>query len=102
MAFMTDSSPMPGERSRTIRQQLLDQLHDGPFSAAELSRLTRQSERDVLDHLEHLLRAGKVKALPASCAGCGFRFEQRTRSKKPGKCPQCKSTRIRPPRFTLP
>ncbi len=99
---MTDSSPMPGERSRTIRQQLLDQLDGGPFSAGELSRLTRQSEREVLDHLEHLLHAGKVKALPASCAGCGFRFEKRTRSKKPGKCPQCKSTRIRPPRFTLP
>lgn len=99
---MTDSSPTPGERSRTIRQQLLEQLEDGPFSAAELSRLMRQSERDVLDHLEHLLRAGKVQALPASCAGCGFRFEKRTRSKKPGKCPQCRSTRIRPPRFTLP
>lgn len=97
---MANPSSMPGERSRTIRQQLLDQLEDGPFSAAELSRLTRQSEREVLDHLEHLLRAGKVRTLPASCAGCGFRFEKRTRSKKPGKCPQCRSTRIRPPRFT--
>lgn len=93
---------MPGERSRTIPQQLLDQLEDGPFSAAELSRLTRLSEREVLDHLEHLLRAGRIQPLPASCAGCGFRFEKRTRSKKPGKCPQCKSTRIRPPRFALP
>lgn len=93
---------MPDERSRTRRQQLLDQLEDGPFSAAELSRLTRQSERDVLDHLDHLLRTGKARALPASCAGCGFRFEKRTGSKKPGKCPQCRSTRIRPPRFALP
>ncbi len=93
---------MPEERSRTIRQQLLDQLATGPFSAAELSRLTRQSERAVLNHMEHLLRAGRVQVLPASCAGCGFRFEQRTRAGKPGKCPQCKSTRIRPPRFALP
>lgn len=93
---------MPEERSRTIRQQLLDQLANGPFSAAELSRLTGQSEREVLNHMEHLRRAHRVEALPASCAGCGFRFEKRTRSTKPGKCPQCKSTRIRPPRFALP
>ena len=93
---------MPVERSQTIRQQLLQQLEAGPCSAAELSRLLRLSERDLVDHLDHLIQAGKVESLPPSCAGCGFRFEQRRKAKKPGKCPQCKSARIRPPRFALP
>lgn len=93
---------MPEERSQTVRQQLLQQLERGPGSAAELSRLLRLSERDVLDHLDHLIRAARVETLPPSCAGCGFRFTERRKARKPGKCPRCKSTRVRPPRFVLP
>ena len=99
---MVDSPRMPTERSRTIRQRILETLANGPCASAELSRLLRVSERDIADHLDHLIRAGKVEPLPPSCAGCGFRFTDRRKAKKPGKCPRCKSTRIRPPRFTLP
>lgn len=98
---MTNPDGMPEERSRTVRQQLLDTLDNGPLSAAELSRLVRRSEKEIQEHLDELIKAGRIETLPPSCAGCGFRFDDRRKSKKPGKCPRCRSTRIRPPRFTL-
>lgn len=93
----------PKERTTTVRQSLLEALRGPPATARDLSQLVRISERDVLDHLEHLAESLKSDLLvePAECKACGFEFEGRTRMRKPSRCPECKSERITPARFSV-
>jgi predicted Zn-ribbon and HTH transcriptional regulator len=96
----------PGERSETVRESVSALLRQGCFTAREISERIRISERDAVHHLEHLARSarGRGERLaiePPRCLACGFAFRDRDRPSKPGSCPQCRSTRIAPPRFTL-
>lgn len=98
----------PPARAETTREALRALLRQAlqPLTLRELSQQAAVSEREVLDHLEHLerslSRSGAELAIePARCLACGFAFEQRTRFKKPGRCPACKATRITPPRFRI-
>jgi hypothetical protein len=98
--------PPPPERQATVRAELEAELKKGPASARDLSAAVGIREKDVADHLEHVERSarGRGERLvvePASCADCGFRFEGRSRLTKPGACPECRSTRIDPPLFSL-
>jgi transcriptional regulator len=94
------------ERTETLREALRQALRAGDLTIRELSQAVGASERDLYDHLEHLARSlpntgERLRIDPARCLGCGFEFEDRTRVKKPGRCPNCKSTRIAPPRFAI-
>lgn len=96
----------PQERTQTIRSALLAALEEGPATARDLSGAVGIREKDVGAHLEHLSKSlwregRRVAITPASCIACGFVFKDRTRFEKPGSCPQCRSTRIDPPVFTL-
>jgi len=100
--------PQPPERPETLRAQLREALHNeqGPQTIRELSQTLGASERDLLTHLEHLARSlphdnEHLTIDPSRCLSCNFEFEDRTRIKKPGRCPACKSTRITPPRFAI-
>jgi len=94
-------------RTETLRSELRDALRTGEWSTIrELSQALRASERDLYDHLEHLARSlshsGEQLEIEASrCLACGFELEERTRFKRPGRCPMSKSTRIAPPRFRI-
>lgn len=97
----------PAERADTLRVQLREVLRSGVSQTVrELSQALGASERDLFDHLEHLARSlersgERLVIEPARCLGCSFSFDERTRFKKPGRCPACKSTRIAPPRFAV-
>ena len=97
----------PAERTETLRISLAAALASGEWKTLrELSQELSASERDLVNHLEHLARSrtrSETRLLiePARCLGCGFEFEDRTRVKKPGRCPACKSTRIALPRFKV-
>jgi predicted Zn-ribbon and HTH transcriptional regulator len=97
----------PAPREETIRQQLLHELARGPITAYELSGRLRISERDVEGHLEHLSRSLKrqgersVVVTPAQCLSCDFKFTQRTRFSRPGRCPQCRGTHLEAPLFQV-
>ena len=78
--------PPPPERHATVRAELEVELRKDHLEHVEQSARTR-GERLVVE--------------AASCADCGFRFEGRTRLTKPGACPECRSTRIDPPLFSL-
>jgi predicted Zn-ribbon and HTH transcriptional regulator len=95
----------PPDRSRTVRQALLDALESGPWTALELSAAVGAPERDVLDHLKHLARSThhrrKLVVEPARCLACGFVFEQRSRLNRPSRCPACKGERLSSPRFLV-
>lgn len=89
----------PVERNITVRQEILAVLEEGECNASDLSKMVRLTEKDIYAHLDELSKSGRVETVPAACNGCGYRFEERRKARKPGKCPQCKSTRIDPPRF---
>lgn len=90
----------------TCRQKILSLLETGPHTCRELSQSVHQSEKEILDHLEHLritLQARGMVLLinPARCRHCEFVFENRTRLTKPGKCPRCRQTGIEPPVYSI-
>ena len=93
----------PPERTRTDRDALRDAFAaaGAPLTVRELSQLAGLPEDAVLRHLEHLIRSvkaegGRIEVHPAECLGCGFVFEGRTKLGRPGKCPECRGTRIAP------
>ena len=96
---MVSTENIPEERIKTIRQEIVEILSGGEHSAADLSKIVRKSEKEIYDHLSHILQAGEIKIVPAICATCSYKFDERSKVKKPTKCPKCKSTRIDPPLF---
>ena len=88
----------------TLREQCSDALKAGFVTLRDLSGVLHQSEKDVAYQLDKLLnfplRGGQAVSIdPAACLACGYLFDDRRRASKPSKCPKCRSTRIRPPRF---
>jgi transcriptional regulator len=97
----------PKPHSLTHREALREALLSGGFrTARELSVELSLQEREVYQHLEHLELslthgAQRLEVEPSRCLACGYTFEDRVRLKKPGRCPQCRATRIAPPRFRI-
>lgn len=98
--------PVPSARGVTVREALHAALREGPATAKDLSAVVGISEKDVAGHLEHLqksLKRGKERlvVVPARCLACGHVFADRAKLTRPGSCPECRATRIEPPRFTV-
>lgn len=93
--------PVPGERSQTVRQQIIEYLQGPPVSVGMLSAEVGLSEKQVLEQLESLTKQVKLAIMPARCGKCGFAFKDRRRARKPGKCPQCRSTHIEEPLYSI-
>jgi predicted Zn-ribbon and HTH transcriptional regulator len=96
----------PPEKTQTVRDALHKALREGPATSKDLSGLVDIREKDVEGHLEHLARSLKhqgerLEVEPAHCLACGFTFKDRTRLSRPGACPECRSTRIEPPVFSI-
>lgn len=84
---------------QTIRQHIISLLEENEMSAKELSQSVKVREKEVYDHLFHIQRSlkGKKKKLhvnPYQCLGCNYIFENRKRLTCPGRCPNCKQSRI--------
>ncbi len=97
---------VPVEKPETIRQEIMLLLQDGMYTAREISARTRVSEKEVIDHLEHIRtslhdKGKRIRLVPATCKGCGFEFHKRERLTRPGRCPVCKGEQIREPRYTM-
>lgn len=90
----------------TIRQQIIDLLQQEALTALEISQAVRVAEKDVYRHLAHIEKtmAGQGRKLafnPCTCLACGFTFTQRRRLTRPGRCPQCRKSRIDNPLFRI-
>jgi predicted Zn-ribbon and HTH transcriptional regulator len=97
-------APIPPERTETDRQRLLRELDRGEsFTVPDLSKLAGISQSQVTTLLDAMLSSGAVKleVLPPYCMSCEFRFEGRSRSSRPSRCPQCRSGRIARAQFQL-
>jgi predicted Zn-ribbon and HTH transcriptional regulator len=82
----------------TTRRQLFEILSREPRSVSRLALELGLAQSDVEEHLRHLIRSARAAAhrvvvLPARCRACGFTFAD-DRLTKPGRCPQCRGTRI--------
>lgn len=93
--------PVPQEREKTVRQEIIEILKEGYASMRDLSGLIGMSEKEVFQQLSQIQKGAKLEIEPAECLSCGFLFNERDRLKKPGKCPKCRKTQIAEPRFTM-
>jgi hypothetical protein len=98
--------PIKETTTATIRRQLIELLSAGTCGVRELSQELHQSEKEIYDHLIHIERSlkpgGKQLVIePSICQACGFVFAERKRPQPPGRCPQCKKTHIRRPRYAI-
>lgn len=96
---------IPAERQKTIRKEIISVLEGRTLSAKEISGEVGVSEKEVYEHLQHILKTHKrdyaLKISPAECKKCSFVFRKRDKLKKPGRCPICRSESILDPFFSL-
>lgn len=76
------------------------------MNALEISQDVGIMEKEVYGHLDHINRSttaqGKKLVIhPSSCLKCGFIFGKRERFTRPGRCPQCRATRIKRPEYEI-
>jgi transcriptional regulator len=77
---------------------LLDLVSSEPRTASSLARELGLDRRDMENDLQHMITSARaagheVIVEPARCKSCGFVFDQR-RLSKPGKCPECRGSRV--------
>ncbi len=90
----------------TIREQMIRSLEAGTMSARDLSKALHISEKEVYSHLPYIEKSirhlrKQIKIAPCYCLSCGFEFKNRKSFKKPGKCPECRQSRIEPAVFEI-
>lgn len=81
-----------------FRRQLIELLSDEPRSASSIARQMGLRRGEIEDDLRHALRSAAaagygIEVIPARCKDCGFTFAT-DRLVKPGRCPQCKGSRL--------
>jgi predicted Zn-ribbon and HTH transcriptional regulator len=74
-------------------------LETEAMGVRDLSQALGVSEKDVFMHLEHIQRTARGKGrrfgmTPCECLSCGYVFRDRSRLKKPGRCPKCRQSHI--------
>ena len=89
----------------TLRKDLSAHLAREPRSVSRLARELGLSRADVEDALRHMIRSARasghhVVVLPARCRACGFVFDE-DKLTKPGKCPECRQSRIFEPQISV-
>jgi predicted Zn-ribbon and HTH transcriptional regulator len=88
----------------TLRRQLREVLTT-PRSASSLARELGLRRGDIEEDLRHAIRSARtagerVVITPARCKQCGFVFDE-SKLSKPGKCPECRGTRIFEPLVSI-
>lgn len=90
----------------TLRQEMMLELKQGPMDVREISQALSIREKEVILHLPHVAKSVAAKGmrfevLPAYCENCDFTFANRQRLTRPGKCPQCRQSRIQGPWYKV-
>ncbi len=91
----------------TVRQRIVQEITGTLRSSRQLAELIRVPEREIEDHLTHIVksvsrdRTRRFVLDPSACQRCGFVFRERSRLRRPSRCPRCRSENISPPRFGI-
>ena len=88
-----------------FRKDLIALLSAEPRSVSSIAREMGLRRGDVEDDLRHAIRSAQAKGacvviVPACCRTCGFVFSPEKLA-KPGKCPECKGSRLLEPQISL-
>jgi transcriptional regulator len=92
---------------RTPRQRIMELITGTRLSSHQLAQLLGIAERQVEDHLTHVLktlardRSRRFILEPSTCQHCGFVFRNRTRLTRPSRCPLCHGEGITAPRYGI-
>jgi predicted Zn-ribbon and HTH transcriptional regulator len=92
---------------RTPRQRIMDLLTIAPRSAEQLAAVIKIPERQVEEHLRHIMKSVAHDPLrrfvlqPSACADCDFVFRDRSRLTRPSRCPRCRGEAISAPRYSI-
>ena len=92
---------------QTLRQRLQELLAGARWSSRELAHLLGIAERQVEDHLAHVVktlardRARRFVLEPSACLDCAFVFRDRRKLTRPSRCPRCRSEAISAPRYGI-
>lgn len=89
----------------TLRKDLVTLLTVEPRSVSSLARDLGLRRGDVEEDLRHALRSARaaghsIVVVPARCKACGFTFGE-DKLTKPGKCPECRGTRLFEPQISI-
>ncbi len=87
-------------------------LREGPVAFEQLRQRLGVRVHDLEEDLRHLARSvrrrdERLAITPAACGECGFEFAKRVarvdtmKCGTPGRCPECRSRRIRQTRLHL-
>ena len=89
----------------THRQRLMELLGRDWFDLKELSAQVGLPIKDVLHHIAHVQRSirppRRFLVDPAGCLDCGFVFKDRRKLGPPSRCPRCRSTHLKEPRYRV-
>lgn len=92
---------------RTVRRRIMDLLADTRMSSYQLAQRLGIPERQVEEHLPHIVkslardRMRRFVLEPATCFECGFVFHERRKLTRPGRCPACRGEGISAPRYGI-
>ena len=96
---------LPGPQ--TARQRMIELLSGTKLSAYQLAQMLGISERQVEDHLVHVVktiardRKRRFILEPSTCSECHFIFQDRRKLTRPSRCPRCRSESITAPRYGI-
>ena len=88
----------------TRRQEIIALLEKEEKSAQDLANLFKIELFEILvdlKHIKHSIKPKKLVTKPAQCKKCGFIFKERSKIKKPSRCPSCKGEWIMAPLFKI-
>jgi len=92
--------------AQTLRRRIIALLRDQEMDARDLSQELGLKEKEVYPHLVHVARTvtaagGRFIVTPSQCLLCGYVFEDRRRLTRPGRCPECKRSKLQNPSFRI-
>ncbi|RPJ75156.1 MAG: transcriptional regulator [Desulfobacteraceae bacterium] len=89
---------------QTLRRSMIALLAGQAMDARDLSDALGLTEKEVYEHLAHVKRSlaasgATLHVTPSRCLLCGYVFAHRRRLTRPGRCPQCRRSKLQGPTF---
>ena len=88
----------------TRREEIEEILLKEERSAHQLANMFQTELKEILEDLTHIglsVKPKKIVVTQARCKKCGFLFKERSRIKKPSKCPRCRGEWVQAPLFGI-
>jgi hypothetical protein len=90
----------------SLRRRIIALLSEQELDARDLSQELGLKEKEIYEHLLHVERSvatsrGRFVITPSQCLLCGYVFEDRRRLTRPGRCPQCRRSKLQNPSFRI-